>query len=216
MGLSWDTFVGGVGDAVVPAFIVGIAIGVGAAILIATGPAWVPIFLALAGGAALGYALGYAYGDLTSGKYCNPDDWDRAAGRHVGSLVGASVGGAIGGGLGSGVFRPPAPTTIFEPRPLPSPTPVVPATGPDGNPLPPGWNPNWMWRYPEGTSVRTSPRWFDTNGGEWRWHGPDKWHPDGHWDHNPWTNWNSPWRNVAVPPNPPGGNGTGGAGSCPP
>jgi len=36
-------------------------------------------------------------------------------------------------------------------------------------------------------------------GGEWRWHGPDKWHPDGHWDYNPWTNWNSPWQNVPHP-----------------
>ncbi|NSW84524.1 MAG: hypothetical protein HPY90_15060 [Syntrophothermus sp.] len=60
---------------------------------------------------------------------------------------------------------------------------------------PPGWNNNWEWRYPEGTST-SSPRWFDPKGGEWRWHAPDNWHPKGHWDHNPWTQWNSPWQNI--------------------
>ena len=54
---------------------------------------------------------------------------------------------------------------------------------------PPGWDSSWDWRYPEGESI-SSPRWFDSNGGEWRWHSPDKWHPEGHWDYNPWTNVN--------------------------
>jgi RHS repeat-associated protein len=62
-------------------------------------------------------------------------------------------------------------------------------------PKPPDWTTEWEWRYPEGVRP-TSPRWFDPQGGEWRWHAPDKWHPDGHWDYNPWTEWNSPWRNV--------------------
>ena len=66
-------------------------------------------------------------------------------------------------------------------------------------PLPPGWDPSWEWRYPEGSST-SSPRWFDPEGGEWRWHPPDKWHPDGHWDYNPWTEWNSPWRNIPSKP----------------
>jgi len=67
---------------------------------------------------------------------------------------------------------------------------------------PPGWGPDWEWRYPESSAPGKSaePRWFDPKGGEWRWHQPDSWHPDGHWDHNPWDSWNSPWRNV-----PPGG-----------
>jgi RHS repeat-associated protein len=65
---------------------------------------------------------------------------------------------------------------------------------PDG-PLPPGWGPDWEPRYPEGEGPG-DPRWFDPNGGEWRWHEPDKWHPESHWDYNPWDNWNSPWRNV--------------------
>lgn len=33
-------------------------------------------------------------------------------------------------------------------------------------------------------------------GGEWRWHPPDTYHPKGHWDYNPWYQWNSPWRDV--------------------
>jgi RHS repeat-associated protein len=85
---------------------------------------------------------------------------------------------------------------------------------PPNQPKPPGWNPNWEWRYPEPTNTQKGPRWFDEKGGEWRWHRPDKWHENGHWDYNPWDKWNSPWRNVPpgmVPPvllpggsNPPG------------
>ena len=63
-------------------------------------------------------------------------------------------------------------------------------------PKPPGWTTRWQWRYPEGTSTKTSPRWFDPKGGEWRWHTPDKYHPEGKWDYNPWDAWNSPWRHV--------------------
>ncbi|HKR22728.1 MAG TPA: RHS repeat-associated core domain-containing protein, partial [Pyrinomonadaceae bacterium] len=73
-----------------------------------------------------------------------------------------------------------------------SPNPKPPAN----YPKPPNWTPKWEWRYPEGTSPKTSPRWFDPKGGEWRYHYPDKWHPTGHWDYNPWDQWNSPWRNI--------------------
>jgi RHS repeat-associated protein len=69
---------------------------------------------------------------------------------------------------------------------------------PPNQPKPPGWTSDWQWRCPEGTS-RVPPRWFDPKGEEWRWHGPDRWHPEGHWDYNPWTQLNSPWRNI-----PPG------------
>jgi hypothetical protein len=69
-------------------------------------------------------------------------------------------------------------------------------TNPTQNkPKPPGWNNDWKWRYPEGEST-AKPRWFDPEGGEWRWHSPDKWHPTGHWDYNPWNTWNSPWQNI--------------------
>jgi hypothetical protein len=45
--------------------------------------------------------------------------------------------------------------------------------------------------------------WFDEAGGEWRWHEQDSWHPVGHWDYNPWTEWNSEWQNIEVPAPPP-------------
>jgi len=63
--------------------------------------------------------------------------------------------------------------------------------------LPPGWSENWEWR--PGTRG-TGNRWWDTQGGEWRWHSPDRFHPEGHWDYNPWDRWNSPWRNVPAEP----------------
>ncbi len=59
---------------------------------------------------------------------------------------------------------------------------------------PPGWNENWEWR---GSSSRgQGMRWWDTEGGEWRWHPADKWHPSGHWDYNPWRTWNDAWQNI--------------------
>lgn len=64
-------------------------------------------------------------------------------------------------------------------------------------PKPPEWNDQWQWRYPEGEGLGASyPRWYDLEGGEWRWHAPDKYHSIGHWDYNPWTSWNSAWQNI--------------------
>ncbi|MGE0452527.1 MAG: RHS repeat-associated core domain-containing protein [Vicinamibacteria bacterium] len=62
-------------------------------------------------------------------------------------------------------------------------------------PLPPGWKMDWEWKYPEGTGP-SKPRWFDPEGGEWRLHPADKWHEEAHWDYNPHTEWNSPWKNI--------------------
>jgi len=61
---------------------------------------------------------------------------------------------------------------------------------------PPGWDENWQWKHPETNDPNAKPRWYDPSGGEWRWHSPDKWHPDGHWDYNPWDNWNARWQNI--------------------
>lgn len=69
---------------------------------------------------------------------------------------------------------------------------------PSNMPKPPGWTREWQWRHPEGTKP-AEPRWFDPKGGEFRWHPPDKHHPDGHWDYNPWHQWNNQWRNVMPP-----------------
>jgi hypothetical protein len=68
-------------------------------------------------------------------------------------------------------------------------------------PKPPGWNENWEWGPGSGES-EAGWRWWDPDGGEWRWHEVDRWHPEGHWDFNPWDNWNSRWQNVPVPPAP--------------
>ncbi len=64
-------------------------------------------------------------------------------------------------------------------------------------PKPPGWTKKWNFRYPEARGGK-SKRWFDPKGGEWRWHKPDKWHKEGHWDYNPWDAWNSAWRNIDI------------------
>jgi RHS repeat-associated protein len=75
--------------------------------------------------------------------------------------------------------------------------PRVGPRGPINYPKPPGWNSSWQWRYPAAkTRPSVGPRWFDPKGGEWRWHAPDKYHPKGHWDYNPWDKWNSEWQNI--------------------
>jgi hypothetical protein len=72
---------------------------------------------------------------------------------------------------------------------------VIGNPGPGNYPKPPGWNPNWTWGPPSGDAPLPW-RWWDDLGGEWHYHGPDPWHSTPHWDHNPWTDWNSPWENV--------------------
>ena len=60
-------------------------------------------------------------------------------------------------------------------------------------PKPPGHNSNWNWG-PATGEAEAGWRWFDPNGGEWRFHPVDKWHSAGHWDHNPWTSWMCRWK----------------------
>ncbi len=66
-------------------------------------------------------------------------------------------------------------------------------------PMPPGWDKSWKWEPPSGEKPGAW-RWWDPKGGEWRYHAPDKWHPGGHYDYNPWDNWNSEWRNIPLVP----------------
>lgn len=59
-----------------------------------------------------------------------------------------------------------------------------------GGPKPPGWTPDWQ----AGPASRTATdgwHWWDPQGGEWRYH-VDR-HHSPHWDHNPWTDWNTKW-----------------------
>jgi hypothetical protein len=65
-------------------------------------------------------------------------------------------------------------------------------------PKPPGFDPE-TWTQMPGTREGAGLHWWDPNGGEWRWHAPDSWHPTGHWDYNPWDAWNSPWQNTYPP-----------------
>jgi RHS repeat-associated protein len=61
--------------------------------------------------------------------------------------------------------------------------------------LPPGYDPTtWTQDFP--TRNIPGKNFFDPEGGEWYWHPADKWHPESHWDYNPWNNWNSPWQRV--------------------
>jgi RHS repeat-associated protein len=69
---------------------------------------------------------------------------------------------------------------------------------PCAEPVPPGHNPD-TWERRPGSREGSGDNWWDPQGGEWRWHPADKYH-EGHWDYNPWSEWNSPWQNV-----PPGG-----------
>ncbi|MFM8872236.1 MAG: Hint domain-containing protein [Phycisphaerales bacterium] len=66
-------------------------------------------------------------------------------------------------------------------------------------PKPPAWNRDWDWA-PGSGDKPVGWRWWDPDGGEWRWHSPDKHHATPHWDYNPWETWNSPWQNI-YPPN---------------
>ncbi|MEA3038616.1 MAG: hypothetical protein QOE79_1129 [Sphingomonadales bacterium] len=67
---------------------------------------------------------------------------------------------------------------------------------------PPGWTRAWRW----GRSLRLNGkrgneyRWIDPKGGEWRYHAPDKYHDDPHWDYNANDKWNSPWIHIPIPP----------------
>jgi RHS repeat-associated protein len=67
-------------------------------------------------------------------------------------------------------------------------------------PKPPGWKPDWE----KGISSRSNgPKgkpggesWWPPEGGEWHFHDTDPWHPDAHWDYNPWDSYVSPWQNI--------------------
>ena len=67
--------------------------------------------------------------------------------------------------------------------------------GPEG-PLPPGWSSDW--ELGGASSEGGGMHWWDPEGGEWRFHCEDAWHPESHWDYNPWYQWNGPWQNIPL------------------
>jgi RHS repeat-associated protein len=90
------------------------------------------------------------------------------------------------------------PTNSTDPKGL---TPEGP---PPNSPLPPNWCPDWDWRLPEGERpFSEEPRWFDPEGGEWKYHPADHNHPDPHWDHWKWDQWNDPHVRIPADPNAP-------------
>ena len=60
--------------------------------------------------------------------------------------------------------------------------------------IPPGYNPDTWTKAPASRPSDSGENIYDPEGGEWRWHAPDKYHPKGHWDHKgpgkfaPWEN----------------------------
>jgi hypothetical protein len=65
-------------------------------------------------------------------------------------------------------------------------------------PLPPGWTEEWI--IGPGSRARNPVSWYDPEGGEWRWHPPDEYHPEfpeGHWDYRPPSPWNAEWQRAA-------------------
>jgi hypothetical protein len=62
-------------------------------------------------------------------------------------------------------------------------------------PKPPGWTSEWEWA-PSTRDNVSQWRWWDPDGGEWHYHFPDKHHPVGHWDYNPWRHPSDQWQNI--------------------
>jgi RHS repeat-associated protein len=95
LGLSWQTFLQGLGGGFAASIVAGVVLG---AVAASGGLAGAVILAA----AALygGYQLGEALNDLASGNLCE-DDRDYLLGTLLGGLVGGGIGGRLGAGLGS-------------------------------------------------------------------------------------------------------------------
>jgi len=88
---------------------------------------------------------------------------------------------------------PRRPGVELAPRVTPG---VIPK---DSYPKPPKWSDEWTWEPASGEEYAPQWRWWDTEGGEWRYHFPDKHHSVGHWDYNPWDHPCSQWQTVPDP-----------------
>ncbi len=128
-------------------------------------------------GALAGAGTGYVTGAITGAL--GALDADDPLDAFVDGAQGGALTGAVSGlvsGLGTGLTNGP---------PTPDPN----------DPLPPGHNDNW--KYGPGNRLEEQEwRWWDENGGEWRFHPQDKHHPVNHWDCNPWKHACDEWRNV--------------------
>ena len=60
---------------------------------------------------------------------------------------------------------------------------------------PPGYDPETWTKGPASRPSDPGENFYDPEGGEWRWHAPDKYHPEGHWDYKG-TGKYAPWENI--------------------
>jgi RHS repeat-associated protein len=60
---------------------------------------------------------------------------------------------------------------------------------------PPGYDPETWTEGPASRPSDPGKNFYDPEGGEWRWHAPDKYHPEGHWDYKSPGN-STPWENI--------------------
>lgn len=60
---------------------------------------------------------------------------------------------------------------------------------------PPGYDPETWTKGPASRPSDPGENFYDPEGGEWRWHAPDKYHPEAHWDYKA-PGKNTPWINV--------------------
>ncbi len=60
---------------------------------------------------------------------------------------------------------------------------------------PPGYDSETWTKGPASRPSDPGENFYDPEGGEWRWHAPDKYHPEGHWDYKgPGSS--APWENI--------------------
>jgi RHS repeat-associated protein len=60
---------------------------------------------------------------------------------------------------------------------------------------PPGYDPETWTKGPASRPSDPGENFYDPEGGEWRWHAPDKYHPEGHWDYKGHGK-SAPWENI--------------------
>ncbi|MDE3095457.1 MAG: RHS repeat-associated core domain-containing protein, partial [Chloroflexota bacterium] len=81
-------------------------------------------------------------------------------------------------------------------EPAPEAPPAEPRDLPSGWPAPPGYDTNTWRQAPASRPSVPGDHLWDPQGGEGRWHAPDKYHDTGHCDYNPHVARNSQWQQI--------------------
>ena len=150
-----------------------------------TAPVWGPAGIAVGAVALAGAGLGY---------YNTTDINDPWQAYQVGITGGVGVGMAAGSA--AAVLQELMAAAVAYGYAIPGQRMLESLRTPTANqgPLPPMWNSSYELRPPTRDSA-VNWRWFDPDGGEWRYHDTDPWHGQAHWDYNPWDSWCSDWEN---------------------